>query len=143
MRQCTACFTILLVALILGQAGCGSKTPTYPAGGKVTFADGSPLTSGFVIFRSLDDPQHPSARGSLQASGEFELSTFADGDGAVLGKHQVLISTPPAGGRPGVGPPPGPQVDARFSGYETSGLEFTVGKNASENRFDIVVKKGG
>ena len=133
-------FAIVVAAFMV--TGCnGGKTPTYAAGGKVTFSDSTPLTNGFVIFRSLDDDQHPSARASIQADGSFELSTFASGDGAVAGKHQVLVTTPPPGGRPGFESPAGPGVDMKFSSYETSGLEFTVSDDPSQNRFEIVVEK--
>lgn len=123
--------------------GCGrGGTPTYSAGGKVQYEDGSPLFAGTVSFRSLENVNHPAARGEVQSDGSFELTTFSPGDGAVLGRHQVLVVLPTQGGRPGFKlPTPPPPIAPRFSNFETSGLEFTVTETPEKNRFEIVVAK--
>ena len=70
----------------------------YPVNGKVVFENGEPLTTGGVVLcESLDtlsDDMAIMARGKIREDGTFELSTFADGDGAVVGKHRVLVSRP-------------------------------------------------
>jgi hypothetical protein len=128
-------------ALLLLLVGCDEGVLTHPAGGIVKFSDGSPLPAGFVSFRSLDHPEHFAARATLQPDGTFELTTFKSGDGAVVGWHQVLITTPRPPDRPGFETPPTPQVESRFTSYETSGLEFTVTNDPKQNRFEIEVTK--
>lgn len=133
---------LVVIGLCSPLAGCSSKVPTHAAGGKVTLGDGSPLPAGFITFRSLDHPEHFAARGTIQSDGSFELMTFTPGDGAVVGKHQVLITTPAPLDRPGFETPPTPQIDTRFSNYNTSGLEYTVTEDPKQNRFEIVVAPG-
>jgi hypothetical protein len=126
-------------------AGCGGgKQPTYPAGGKVVFSDGTPLPGGWVSFRALDADKKVSARGPIQSDGTFELTTYKPGDGAVEGQHQALVvpvirvdrGDLAAGAKPPPSPPP---IDKKFSNFETSGLEFMVTNDPRKNEFDIVV----
>jgi hypothetical protein len=72
----------------LAAAGCGRGIATAPVEGKVLF-QGRPLKFGSVIFQPEAGPP---ATGNIQPDGTFRLSTFRDGDGAVLGKHQVRIT---------------------------------------------------
>jgi hypothetical protein len=128
-----------LVALYC--VGCNKGAATYPAGGTVTLTDGTPLAGGSVTFRSLDVEGNPSAKGEIQPDGSFKLTTLEPGDGAVLGKHQVIVNppvvNPPREGWPT--PPAGPRIDARFSSYQDSGLEFTVTDDEAQNQFKIEV----
>ena len=123
--------------------GCGNgSVPTYPVSGSVKYQDGKPLSGGTVSFRSLDNPTHLTARGEIEEDGTFALSTFEEGDGAVVGRQQVIVTPPfahPPRGGGWEAPPPTPKVNRRFTSYETSGLEFDVTNNASQNRFEIVV----
>jgi hypothetical protein len=50
--------------------------------------DGKPLTCGFVQFVPAD-ARSSSAR--LDEDGHFILNCFEDGDGAVIGEHQVAV----------------------------------------------------
>ena len=78
------------VAVCLVLAGCGSKRlPVAPVEGTVLY-QGKPLTSGSVTFLSASGPV---AVGEIRNDGAFRLSTYAGGDGAVLGAHQVAISS--------------------------------------------------
>jgi hypothetical protein len=125
--------------------GCGSgNIPTYPVVGTVKFKDGAPLAGGTVSFRSSDNSEHLTARGEIDENGEFTLTTFEPGDGAVSGRHQAIV-TPPIQRAPRGGgweaPPTMPKINRRFSSFDTSGLEFEVSDSAASNRFDIVVTK--
>jgi hypothetical protein len=98
--------------------------------------DGSPLTAGVVEFDSVtDDPKrHAVARGKVEPDGTFRLSTYREGDGAVEGRHRVVVMPAPVLAedmRPGQ-PPPRPNVHPRFGNYETSGLEVTVKPGRNE-----------
>ena len=131
---------ILIAALTI--CGCGGgKYPTYRAGGRVTFADGKPLTTGWISFRALDS-ENVTARGQIQPDGTFELTTFTRGDGAVEGRHQALVMAQVYRNEreaPQGTPPPPPLIDTRFSSFESSGLEFTVTNVPEQNQFNIQV----
>lgn len=78
------------VALLIAAVGCGPKHPvTVPVSGFVAFADGSPVRGGMIEFES--ETGGINARGTLNNDGEFVLSTFGDGDGAVVGRHKVIV----------------------------------------------------
>jgi len=132
----------LLVAVV---PGCGPGHPkTYPVRGKVVFEDGAPLEGGFIGFESTPiDGTRINARGRVAEDGTFVLFTFAEGDGAVAGKHRVLVRADRKGSDitqdEGVLVPPPPVIHPRFERYETSGLEFTV--TEGRNDFTVVVQR--
>jgi hypothetical protein len=68
--------------------GCGSDLPARaPVSGAITF-NGQAVSAGTVTF-------YPStgraALGKIQPDGSYRLTTFDDGDGAILGEHRVTI----------------------------------------------------
>jgi len=133
----------IVLTMLFGVGGCGSHpAATYPVSGKVEYADGAPLaTGGIILVKSIADEGQTvfNARGTIAADGKFRLSTLEKGDGAVAGKHQVLVRAKrDADDYLKRGVVPRPVIDPRFEHYETSGLEFTVEKN--ENDFTIVVE---
>ena len=79
---------IAFAALVL--AGCG---PTYDnlgyVTGKVTL-DGQPVENAMVLFQP---PTGRASIGTTDADGEYELMYTGDSSGAVIGKHQVRITT--------------------------------------------------
>ena len=91
------CFA-LVTAVVLVSAGC-SKSPYDLAHvrGKVTI-DGKPLSIGKVMFAPIAQGESREvgkpAFGALQSDGSFVLTTFQDGDGAVVGEHWVTIFGP-------------------------------------------------
>ena len=135
---------LTLLTLVFCWAGCGSKhTPTYPVSGKVVFEDGTPLGSGgTVLFESMatENNLRLNARGRIQPDDTFEMTTFEDGDGAVVGKHRVLVRAQ-RDSREYLesGIAPRPVIDERFEHYKTSGLEFTV--EQGNNEYKIVVRR--
>lgn len=87
-KRNTSMSIVLLAAVVAAVVGCGDgRPPRVPVAGRVTVG-GQPLTSGQVVF--WPDNGVP-ARGQIGADGVFRLSTFGDGDGAVLGRHVVTI----------------------------------------------------
>jgi hypothetical protein len=130
---------LLAVALVLlFTAGCGPRL--YPVRGKVTYADGKPVTEGMVVFESKDEENRITARGEIQADGNYELSTYRPGDGVLAGRYRVLVapkSDPNAVDKPRQPPPP---FDLRYADFRTSGLEFEVSA-AGPNEFSIKVDK--
>jgi hypothetical protein len=125
----------LLGLLLLGATGCGSGG-TYPVQGKVVFQDGTPLKGGIVVFESVDHA-HIIARGDIAPDGTFELGTKKPGDGALAGKHRVLVAPLlPSNVKESKGPRP---IHPRFENFETSKLVLTVEKR--DNDFTIHVEK--
>jgi hypothetical protein len=131
-------FAVLGATLV----GCSNNdTPLYPVSGKVTYPDGTPLSGGWVSFRPTDGETKVSARGQVRSDGTFELTTYANGDGAVIGRNQVLVMPPMYGDREDPKTSRPPSFSRRFSNFATSGLEFVVTDDSSKNRFEIVVSK--
>ena len=131
----------LIVCLAVAISGCGGGGPfdIVPVSGKVTYRDGSLLKADQVVVRFV--PQDVEAAGKdapAAAKGDVNLEdgTFAGlttrkhNDGAIVGRHKVLVQafkTGPAG----VGEPIG-AVPARYAKAETTPLEVEVtagGKN--------------
>ncbi len=148
----------LAVALVcLGAvlaSGCGPRRPaTAPVRGKVT-CGGQPVTEGTVTFYP---EQGRSATGRIQPDGSYTLTTFQQGDGALLGKHKVTIEAVRfTGGAPqptsmeeeirmamqkqpaGYGPPQAEWlVPPRYAKRETSDLTFEVKPGPNTADFDV------
>ena len=129
----------LFLALLALVGGCGpSHPPTYAVVGKVVFENGEACQLGTIEFRSLE--HLVSARGKLEKDGTFQLSTWEPEDGAVAGKHQVIVQqliitedlSFAAHGH-------GPRVNPRYGDYATSGLEVTV-EPIEKNEITITLK---
>jgi hypothetical protein len=126
----------LIAAVLLGCfAGCGSGM--QPVRGKVTLPDGKPAAGSQVVFESEQEAKKISARGDVQGDGTFELSTFKPGDGVPPGKYKVQVNPPPMLNAEGPSISP---FNAKYSNFNTSGLEFEV-KRGGQNDFPIQVTK--
>jgi hypothetical protein len=85
------------IALLRGP-GCGgdpSKPKLAKVSGTVTYK-GKPVTKGLVSFVPATGPgtqTGQSATGELNSSGQFTLTTFDNGDGAVIGEHIVMVQS--------------------------------------------------
>jgi hypothetical protein len=110
----------LLAGAALALTGCGSGQ--YPARGKVTLEDGTPLTRGMVVFESADGKQ--GARGMIQADGSYEMSTAAPGDGVRPGRYRVLVSALDMADVPDE--LKALPFDVKYTRFQTSGLEVEV-----------------
>ena len=124
----------------LALLGCSNKKfDTHPVAGTVKFEDGSPVKFGRVEFFSKE--QQVSARGSIKPDGTFAMGTEEEDDGAVAGKHQVLIVQVIAPSESGVTPHEhGTHISTRFATFKSSGLTFTVQPDG-ENVAEFVVQK--
>lgn len=72
-------------------AGCGGESGgarAVPAAGTVLHK-GKPVESGSIQFVPAEGR---AASGAIE-NGKFTLSTYADGDGAIPGTHQVAVSS--------------------------------------------------
>ncbi len=145
-------------------AGCGSSSgpKTYKVTGTVTM-NGKPVEGAVVTFLSTE--KQKDAVGSTNAKGEFKLSTFGPGDGALPGSYKITITKLDSPAAPAAStPPPGtiasgeisesyvppsaggggntksnaPKnlLPAKYSSDQTSGLVATVAEN-DRNKFDF------
>lgn len=77
------------LAVLALVAGCGPSRPaTVPVRGVVKL-DGTAVAGATVLFQPA---QGVPGRAITGADGTFELTTFANGDGALVGRHRVAVS---------------------------------------------------
>jgi hypothetical protein len=134
--------------------GAADRRPTAPTSGVVKHL-GKPVEGATVTFIPASNPVP--AYGITDEEGRFQLSTYEEHDGAIIGEHAVTISKttgttpssePPSTGNndpedfenyvpPSLGVTPPPVVKhllpEKYSEAETSGLTATVtsdGENA-------------
>ena len=134
---------IFVMAIILA-VGCNRGPRTYPVNGKVVFDDGSPLTTGGVVFSELmsTDAAGTNARGAIDAEGNFQLTTFNNNDGVLPGEHRFLVRADrDAEDYTKRGIIPRPVIAERFEEYDTAELEFTIEER--NNDLELVVTKPG
>lgn len=136
---------IIAASLCLLVSGCGGGNglETAPATGQVTL-NGQPLPYGAVSFR----PKAGSpATGEIQADGSFTLTTYRNGDGAIVGAHEVLVSATEA--HAGTAKPVDPGMEApipkslipeKYASFSTSGITAEV-KPGEQNHFVIELKE--
>lgn len=142
---------VLGFALMLAAVGCGNsdRPPMAEVTGTVVYR-GQPVEGATVTF--LPEAKGMRSAGALtDAEGHFELMTFEDGDGAIVGKHRVTVVKrgPPAATKlpEGMGAAfleekeaqaadqGQPLLPAKYFSPETSGLEREV--TSDDNHFDL------
>ncbi|EAQ81401.1 hypothetical protein DSM3645_23456 [Blastopirellula marina DSM 3645] len=107
---------MLLIGLV-GGCSSGGSLETATVTGKVSY-QGKPLPYGSISFR----PEAGSpAYAKLREDGTYSLSTFGNGDGAVIGKHQVLIIAT--------------ETDAGIAPANDSGIEMPVTKSVIPRKY--------
>ena len=117
------------ISLLL-LTGCGKNVRVA---GKVTFEDGSPLTTGTVIFNAGT----AESKAPIEKDGSYVAGTFKSNDGLPRGTYRVYISG--AAVFPGIsamGTPLGQVVelvDSKFTSPETSDLTCEVKGNTVFN----------
>lgn len=118
MKRANGISLALLLSALLAQ-GCGQEQKgeheVYPVTGTVTYK-GAPVAGATVSF--LSQERQVSAYGRTDDAGRFQLTTYAQNDGAVAGKHKVTIKKMLSGGEPkeiepGVLDPRGAVTEAR------------------------------
>lgn len=66
-----------------------TRVVRWPTKGRVLFENGDPVRFGTVEFNSLE--RNLTARGAIDPDGNFVLTTFTPGDGAVAGRHRAIV----------------------------------------------------
>jgi len=133
----------LAVFFVSAASGCSSENriETATVSGIVTY-NGDPLQIGSLLFVPVAGG--PSAEANIGTDGSFEMGTYDDDDGAVLGEHKVMITafTAPGGsGLPedvidGDGAPVSVIPDF-YGDLEKSGLKVDV--KSGKNTIDFVL----
>jgi hypothetical protein len=121
-------YFIIFVFVLPLLFGCGQPKVT----GTVKFDDGTPLTSGGIMFTHL--PYQ--ASGAIKSDGSYEIYELKPGDGVRPGTYQVTVSATTGGGSDG--PPLVYLIDPKFENPSTSGLICEVKGNTV---FNITVTK--
>jgi hypothetical protein len=136
--------SVVLLAAAATLAGCGgdpSKPKLGRVSGKVMYK-GQPVTKGVVSFVPVGGPgaqTGQAAAGEIGSDGSYTLTTFEQGDGAVVGEHTVLVQAreedpaiqgkgmpiPDAKGQLKIKPPK-QLVPEKYATAQTSPLKFTV-----------------
>ena len=90
----------LILGFVVGVVlGCGSSAPydLAPVHGKLTVGN-RPLAGAKVLFAPVAKGDQPGAGkpgvGLTESDGNFTLTTYSEGDGAVVGEHWVTIFAP-------------------------------------------------
>ena len=138
-------------AFMLGTVlclSCSNQREAAPTRGRITF-NGEPLRSGSVLF--VPTEPGPTAQANLLSSGEYVLSTYEEGDGAVIGRHQIMVIALAEDGKNAVADAstrmltnsagdPLPLISVipeQYGDYKKSGLTASVA--AGENRIDFAL----
>lgn len=137
----------LVFALALTLAGCGGsdRPPMEKVSGTVTLDD-QPIEGASVMFMPVDGGKP--AYGVTDAAGRFRLTTYDDGDGALVGDHRVTITKKEVSGvivtedgLSGGIAPEGIQekwiIPERYSNPDASGLEQTVSPKMAPIEFKL------
>jgi hypothetical protein len=147
-----AFFGLVWVAGPAILAGCGGNDhpETVPVAGTVTYK-GAPVEGAQVSFMAPGAPR--AAIGTTNSQGKFQLTTFEENDGAVIGKHAVTISKSgadqPAGGMDAMNPSDAygqamgaaasgtgaeeGELPARYANPQSSGLEAEVTRDGTND----------
>lgn len=81
---------VLLVAAVTAGCGAGRSPPLGEVEGRVVL-DGEPLAAARVVFQPL--PTGRASQGTTDASGRYRLVYLRDLPGAMVGRHEVRITT--------------------------------------------------
>ncbi|GHT16991.1 hypothetical protein FACS1894189_2070 [Planctomycetales bacterium] len=123
----------LLICLLMLVVGCNKYVPLK---GTVVFSDdGTPLTTGSVIFES----GNIGASGALNERGEFVIGSMKADDGLAPGTYNVFIS----GAVKDVGENSSrmessiPLIHSKFGNKDTSGIVINVDKNTKNVQIKV------
>jgi hypothetical protein len=125
---------MLVSFAVLGCGGGLDKFPTAKVSGKV-LCDGQPVADVRIYFAPVGKKKSlevgKSGFGTAKADGTFVVSTYGNEDGAVVGRHKVMVSGPH------------PEEAPRFTcNCETNGnkvIQEVEVKAGSENNFTITL----
>jgi hypothetical protein len=113
--------------------GCGPRGPEVAKVRGIVLLDGKPLKKGHV---ATIPSAGKGANGFIQPDGSFELSTFGDNDGALVGTHKVGIAAYDGATKSPEGGYGKLLVPKKYTNPETSGLTIEV-KSGNDNSTEL------
>jgi hypothetical protein len=121
VKQYFACIFALIILML---SGCGNKVKVT---GRVEFSDGTPLSTGRVVFEN----DQFSYYGNLKKNGTFSVGVYKDGEGIPRGKYRVAIKyalvTTPDGQ-----PTEQLLIAEKHVSTKTSGWEYDIQKRTTD-----------
>ena len=137
-------FSAAAFMTIIFFTGCGGSSntkPTAAVSGTVKY-EGNPVSGGVLIFSPIGDSKNnqPGKAGEavINPDGSFTVTTYKDGDGAVIGKHRVNYMAPPTeqpaapeGGHAAAPPP------SKYAGLSPKVTEVTVSNSRDGNKLEV------
>lgn len=85
---------LVLAWICVATVGCSNQPEVAPVRGFVKM-DGKALPGGRVMFQPIAQGENKNvgrpALGQIQEDGSFVLTTFEEGDGAVVGPHHPVV----------------------------------------------------
>ncbi len=121
----------LFAALLLSVGACGgpsnqgNRKPVHPVHGQL-LVGGKPASGALVFFVPVNEPAEPTdprPRATVSSDGSFDVSMYADKDGAPVGEYSVIVMWEGEGGYD--------KLKGQYSDPAKSKLRVTVkeGKN--------------
>lgn len=92
-RLLCSIMTLTLLATVAGCGGDPDKPKLGRVSGKVTYK-GKSVDAGHIVFTPIQGKggeTGQSATGEIDSSGQYSMTTFNTGDGAILGQHIVTV----------------------------------------------------
>ena len=162
MIQDSRIFSLSFAAILAVStlSGCGSSSegppePVFPVTGVVTYK-GQPVVGADITF--MNQEKKRSGFGRTDAEGRYELTTFAQNDGAVEGKSLVTVTKfvevaetvaqpetdsedyqPPGFGEDLGASNISDSIPAQYASAKSSGLFANI-MTSGENKFDFELK---
>jgi hypothetical protein len=145
-RSMTKSWLVVWFALAMGLAGCSSQVAdVVPVSGKITYK-GAACDGALVVFHPSESGRlnDPKPVGITDADGNYNLTTFAQNDGAAPGQYGVTVvwNAPAKDARislSGEGSPSGPdKLSGRYGNPASPKLKAKVESTSpNEINFDL------
>ncbi len=131
---------LVLATALLSTIGCNNADRKLaPVRGVIRFPDGTLLREGTVEFEIIGREKPITATGRINADGSFVLGTYELSDGALIGKHRVVVIADQGIGngheRPGFVSVT--RLHPRYRDYRTSKLSVEVKPQSNEVLIDV------
>lgn len=102
VRLAAGLCSVALLIVLTGCSGGAKQAETGKVSGKVTH-EGKPVEAGSITFAPITTGASADtgvatkpAGGAIKSDGSYVLTTYLDGDGAIVGRHKVtFFPTPP------------------------------------------------
>ncbi|MDR2761072.1 MAG: carboxypeptidase-like regulatory domain-containing protein [Planctomycetaceae bacterium] len=124
---------LFIVSALLFCVGCGSGK--VPLSGTVTLDDGTPLNVGAVIFAT----DTFSAKGNIDANGNYVMGTLRTNDGLPAGTYKVYIEGATTVITSNKQETSRSLIDDQYSSYDSTPLSCEV--PVANNTFNIKIPK--